>query len=121
MTANLNQLFDLTGRVAVVTGAARGLGQAAATGLAAFGADVAAIDLAADACAETQRDIEAAGRSCRAYACDVSDCEAVKKTVASIAADFRRIDILVNIAGITSRIPTDRIPHEQVRRLTEVN
>jgi gluconate 5-dehydrogenase len=121
MPANLNQLFDLTGRVAVVTGAARGLGQAAATGLAAFGADIAAIDLSADACAGTMREIEAAGRQCRAYACDVADCEAVRKTVPAIAADFGQIDILVNIAGITARIPTDRIPPEQVRRLTEVN
>jgi len=121
MTANLIHLFDLTGRIAVVTGAGRGLGQAAATGLAAFGADIAAIDLAAEACAETQRDIKAMGRSCRTYACDVSDCEAVKKTVAAIEADFGQIDILVNIAGITVRIPTDRITAEQVRRLTEVN
>ena len=121
MTANLNKLFDLTGRVAVVTGAARGLGQAAATGLAAFGADIAALDLAADACAETKRQIEATGRQCRAYACDVADCAAVKKTVAAIAADFGKIAILANIAGITARVPTDRITPEQVRRLTEVN
>lgn len=121
MIANLNQLFDLAGRVAVVTGAARGLGQAAACGLAAFGADIAAIDLNADACADTKRDIETAGRICRSYACDISDEKAVEATVGSIAADFGKIDILVNIAGITARIPTDRIPAEQVRRLTEVN
>ncbi len=121
MTANLNKLFDLTDRVAVVTGAARGLGQAAAAGLAAFGADIAALDLDAAACAATQRQIETAGRKCRAYACDVADCAAVKQAVAAIAADFGKIDILINIAGITARIPTDRIPPEQVRRLTEVN
>jgi len=46
-------LFDLTGKVAIVTGAARGLGKAAAVGLAAFGADVAAIDLAAENCKGT--------------------------------------------------------------------
>jgi gluconate 5-dehydrogenase len=105
----------------VVTGAARGLGQAAATGLAAFGADVAAVDLAADACSETRKNIKDAGHTCRAYSCDVSDCEAVKKTVASIATDFEKIDILINIAGITARIPTDEITPEQVRQLTEVN
>ena len=121
MTTNLSRLFDLTGRVAVVTGAARGLGQAAAAGLASFGADIAVIDLAADACAGTRLAIEAAGRTCRAYTCDVADCAAVCKTVAAIAADFGTIDILVNIAGITARIPTDRISPEQVRRLTDVN
>jgi len=117
----LCKLFDLTGRVAVVTGAARGLGQAAATGLAAFGADVAAIDLTAEACAETCRDIEVAGRTGRAYGCDVADEHAVQRTVEQIAANFGRIDILVNIAGITARIPTTEITSEQVRRLTDVN
>lgn len=118
MNANL---FDLSGKVAVVTGAARGLGQAAAIGLATYGADVAAIDLASEACADTKRDIEALGRTCRSYACDVSDEKVVAATVSRIAADFGKIDILVNIAGITARIPTVDIPPEQVRRLTEVN
>ena len=118
MQANL---FDLPGKIAVVTGAARGLGQAVAIGLAQFGADVAVIDLKAEACGKTRRGIEAAGRTCRAYGCDVADELAVGRTIASIAKDFGRIDILVNIAGITARIPTDRIPPDQVRRLTEVN
>jgi NAD(P)-dependent dehydrogenase (short-subunit alcohol dehydrogenase family) len=104
-----------------VTGAARGLGQAAAVGLATYGADVAAIDLAAETCADTCREIEALGRICRTYACDVADENAVEATVSRIAKDFGRIDILVNIAGITARIPTAEIPAEQVRRLTEVN
>ena len=114
-------LFDLSGKIAVVTGAARGLGQAAAVGLAGYGADVAAIDLEADSCGETRGEIEAAGRTCRAYGCDVADEHAVERTVDRIAADFGRIDILVNIAGITARIPTVEIPPEQVRRLTDVN
>jgi len=119
--ADLSQLFNLTGRVAVVTGAARGLGQAAAVGLAAFGADIAAIDLATDGCADTQRAIATTGRSCRTYVCDVADEAAVASTVASVTADFGKIDILVNIAGVTARIPTERIPPEQVRHLMEVN
>ena len=121
MTDTLCKLFDLTDRVAVVTGAARGLGQAAATGLAAFGADVAVLDLTAEACEGTRRAIEAAGRTCRAYACDVADEHTVERTIQQITADFGRIDILVNIAGITARIPTVEISPEQVRRLTEVN
>jgi gluconate 5-dehydrogenase len=116
-----DRLFDLSGNTAVVTGAARGLGQAAAVGLAAHGADVAVIDLAAADCAGTLREIEALGRTCRAYGCDVADEGAVAATVARIAADFGGIDILVNIAGITARIPTTEISAAQVRRLTEVN
>lgn len=114
-------LFDLSGKVAVVTGAARGLGKAAAVGLATFGADVAAIDLQADRCRETVEAITSLGRRCMAYDCDVAQFELVRDTVRKIHGQFSRIDILVNIAGITARIPTVDIPPDQVRRLTEVN
>ena len=114
-------IFDLTDKVVVVTGAARGLGKAAAEGLAAFGAHVAAIDLTVAHCEDTRKGIESIGRTCRAYSCDVSDYDTVARTVTQIVRDFGRIDVLVNIAGITARIPTDEIPPEQVRRLTDVN
>lgn len=114
-------LFDLSGKIAVVTGAGRGLGQAAAVGLATFGADVAAIDLSAENCRTTVDAIESLGRKSIACGCDVSDYAAVRGTVAHIAAAFGHIDILVNIAGITARIPTPDILPEKVRRLMEVN
>ena len=116
-----SDLFDLSGRVAVVMGAGRGLGRAAAVGMAQFGADVAAADVAAENCRETQREIEALGRRCLTFSCDISDVEQVRKAVQEIVAAFGRIDILVNIAGITARVPTDRITPEQVRKLTDVN
>lgn len=116
-----SKLFDLSGKVAVVTGAGRGLGKAAALGLAEFGADVAAIDLAAANCRETVAAVRKLGRNCQAYGCDVSDYDAVRRTTKRIARQFVHIDILVNIAGITARIPTTGIPPEKVRQLTEVN
>ena len=116
-----SDLFDLSGKVCVVTGAARGLGRAAAVGVAKHGADVALIDVDKAGCDETARELEALGRRAKTYVCDVADCDAVHATVAQIHGDFGRIDILVNIAGITSRIPTETIPPETVRRLTEVN
>lgn len=116
-----DNIFDLGGRTAVVTGAGRGLGRAAALGLAEFGADIAAIDLKAENCAETLAGVAGLGRKCIPYGCDISDDEAVRTTVARIASDFGRIDVLANIAGITARIPTVDIPPEQVRRITEVN
>ena len=66
----MHPLFDLSGRVAVVTGAGRGLGRAAALGMAQFGAHIAALDLSQAACVETQRAIEQLGRRCSSYACD---------------------------------------------------
>lgn len=114
-------IFDLSGKTAVVTGAARGLGKAAALGMAMYGADVAALDLSAEDCEGTKREVETLGRKCAAYACDVSDYPQVVKTVERIVSEFGCIDILVNIAGITARIPTPDMPPETVRRLTEVN
>jgi NAD(P)-dependent dehydrogenase (short-subunit alcohol dehydrogenase family) len=121
MNNAMDTLFGLCSKIAVVTGAARGLGQAAAIGLAKFGADIAAIDLSVSACDKTCLEIEKLGRQCIPYECDVSDYERVQEVVHHIAAAFGRIDILVNIAGITARIPTPDIPPETVRRITEVN
>lgn len=97
-------LFDLTGKIGVVTGAARGLGQAAAVGLAAYGTDIAAVDLDCERCAATIGQIGDLGRRATGYACDVGNEEMVHTTVAQIQQDFGRVDILVNIAGITARI-----------------
>jgi 2-dehydro-3-deoxy-D-gluconate 5-dehydrogenase len=114
-------LFDLTGQSGVVTGAARGLGRAGAVGLATYGADVAVIDLDRERCADTVAEIKALGRRAIAYGCDVADESAVRATVEQIYRDFGRIDILVNIAGITARVPTVEIEPATVRRLMEVN
>jgi NAD(P)-dependent dehydrogenase (short-subunit alcohol dehydrogenase family) len=116
-----NDLFDLSGKIAVVTGAARGLGQAAAVGMARYGADVAAVDLDAANCTETKQQIESLGKRSSVFSCDIADETQVARTVEEIVAAFGRIDILVNIAGITNRVPTDQITGDQVRKLTEVN
>jgi NAD(P)-dependent dehydrogenase (short-subunit alcohol dehydrogenase family) len=114
-------LFDLSCKVAVVTGAARGLGRAAAVGLARHGADVAVIDLDRERCDSTVNEITALGRRAVGYGCDVADEGAVRTTVGQIHQDFGRVDILVNIAGITARIASQQIPPETVRRLMAVN
>jgi NAD(P)-dependent dehydrogenase (short-subunit alcohol dehydrogenase family) len=116
-----HDLFDLSRKVAVVTGAARGLGRVAAVGLARYGTDVAAIDLDRERCGSTVDEIAALGRRALGYGCDVADEGAVRTTVGQIHRDFGRVDILVNIAGITARIASEQIPAETVRRLMEVN
>lgn len=91
----------LEGKKAIVTGAARGIGQAIALNLAKEGADVVVCDLNKEWLAETCAGIEAEGRKTGAYSVDVSSSTAVNDTVAAILADFGSIDILVNNAGIT--------------------
>ena len=118
----MNQhLFALSGKVCLVTGAAGGLGRAAAVGLAAYGADVALVDVDQDRSEVAVGEITALGRRGVAYGCDVAEPPSVRATVEQIHRDFGRVDVLVNIAGITARIPSDTIPPDTVRRLTEVN
>lgn len=93
--------FKIDGKVAVVTGAARGLGQGMALALAAAGADVVAIDvLPAD---DTKRQIEALGRKCLALTANLSDRAAIPGVIASARQHFAHLDVLVNCAGIIRR------------------
>lgn len=90
------------GRIALVTGASRGIGRAVALALAAEGADVAVNYAGSEKAAqEVAEAIRAMGRRALVVQADVSDAEAVQKMVAAVTGEFGRIDILVNNAGIT--------------------
>lgn len=92
----------LEGKVAVVTGAARGIGKAIAIKFANEGANIAFTDLAIDDNAKaTEKEIEALGVKVKGYASNAANFEDTHKVVEEIAKDFGRIDILVNNAGIT--------------------
>jgi 3-oxoacyl-[acyl-carrier protein] reductase len=95
--------MNLQGKVAVITGGSRGLGEATAKKLASLGADVALIDVGDPADAQRAcRDLtDTYGIRALSYVCDVSDFEAVKATVTAIKTDFGTVHILVNNAGIT--------------------
>ncbi len=91
----------LSGQVAIVTGASRGIGQATAIALASAGADVAIFDLCSlEEAAETMHAVAELGRRVVFYSCNVGRSEEVGASVAEVIADFGRIDILVNNAGI---------------------
>jgi 3-oxoacyl-[acyl-carrier protein] reductase len=94
-------MFELNDKVAVVTGSARGLGQAIALKLAAAGADVAVCDLNAEWCEETVEKVTALGRKAIGYGVNVADGESVTAGIKAIEKDFGKIDVLVNNAGIT--------------------
>lgn len=92
----------LDGKVALITGAARGIGKAIAMKFASEGADMAFTDLVINEAGEqTVKDIEAFGHKVRAYASNAANFEETHNVVNQILADFGRIDILVNNAGIT--------------------
>jgi 3-oxoacyl-[acyl-carrier protein] reductase len=92
---------QLDGQIALVTGAARGIGQAIALKLAADGADLALCDLTAEWLEDTAAKAKALGRRVECYSVDVSNGDAVNETVKTIEKDFGQIDVLVNNAGIT--------------------
>ena len=92
--------MDLKSRTVVITGAARGLGAAIAKGLASQGANVALVDLDADALKATHQACEQFGVNSRCYAANVAEETQVVSCVGQIAEDFGRIDGLVNNAGI---------------------
>lgn len=93
-------LFDLTGKVAVVTGASSGLGADAARAYAEYGADVALLARRLDRLESLAAEIEKTGRRALAIACDVSDEESVKAAVKQVIDHFGKADILLNDAGV---------------------
>ena len=102
--------FRLDGKVALVTGGARGLGRTMAIALAEAGADIALSGRTAAACEETAAEIsQATGRRARGFAADVTKLADVEKLVADIEAEFGRLDILVNNAGINIRGPINQL------------
>jgi len=115
------ELFDLTGRLALVTGSARGIGRALAQGLAEFGAAVvlnarSAVQLDAEAA-----ELRAAGHTVHVAAFDVTDRDAVRDAVTRIESEAGAIDILVNNAGIQHRAPLEDFPEEAWQRLLQTN
>lgn len=102
-------LFDLSGRVACVTGASAGLGQRAATVLAAAGAQVVGVARRAEALADW---VAAVGSKANAVSADLSDREKLNDIVADVAAAFGPPDILVHAAGINTREVADDVTPE---------
>jgi len=109
------------GKVALVTGAARGIGQAIAKKLALEGCDVALCDLKAEWLTETVGLIEAAGRKVKCFEADVSQAAAVDAAVSGVIEAFGKVDILVNNAGITKDTLMIRMSEQDWDAVLSVN
>ncbi|MGA5299698.1 SDR family oxidoreductase [Nucisporomicrobium flavum] len=115
----MTELFDLHGRLAVVTGARRGIGRAMAEALARAGADIIGVSAQLREDDEVATAVRALGRSFEAYAVDFADRDAVLALGGELAA--RAPDILVNNAGTIERAPAAQHPLEWWDRVLEVN
>jgi len=115
------ELFDLSGRVAVVMGGTSGIGRTLALGLAEAGADVVATGRRTNLVAEVAADIEKLGRKSLPLAADAGNRQSVDSFRDAVIQKFGRVDILVNSAGQTFRKPTIAINEEEWRNVLDVN
>ncbi|MGQ2975620.1 MAG: SDR family NAD(P)-dependent oxidoreductase [Sphingopyxis sp.] len=116
------ELFDLSGKTALVTGCRRGIGLAMAVGLAEAGADVIGVSASLDPeNDEVVRAVRATGRRFTGYQCDFADRDALKALLAQLATEAPAIDILVNNAGTILRAPAAEHPDEFWDKVIEVN
>jgi NAD(P)-dependent dehydrogenase (short-subunit alcohol dehydrogenase family) len=113
--------FDLTGKVAVVTGASSGLGVAFARGLAEAGADLALGARRADLLAETAATVRELGQEAVVAPTDVSNPQDCNELVEAAMQRFGRVDVLVNNAGIGTAVPAIREAPDEFRRVVDVN
>jgi 2-dehydro-3-deoxy-D-gluconate 5-dehydrogenase len=116
-----SQLFDLTGKVAIVTGGNGGIGLGMARGLADAGASIAVVGRNEAKSQAAVADIEARGVKAIAVATDVTDKVAVADMVARVSRELGRIDILVNNAGINIRKPPHSLDIEEWRSVIDTN
>ncbi len=121
MTSQSRISTDLTGQVALVTGAARGLGRSIAETLASAGAKVACVDINADLLRETVAAIEAAGGSAMPLACDVTNSQRVHDVMEEVVKTWGGLQILVNNAGITRDALVMRMKDDQWDAVININ
>ncbi|WP_283178868.1 glucose 1-dehydrogenase [Gemmobacter sp. 24YEA27] len=122
MSAKPKDIFDLTGRVAIVTGASRGIGEALAYGLAGRGANVVVnYNSAPERAAKVVANIEAMGAKAIAIQADISDEDAAGRLVAETVQAFGKLDILINNAGIVLPAAAEACSITDWRRTMAVN
>ena len=115
------QNFDLTGKIALVTGATYGIGFAIAKGLAEAGATIVFNDIKQEFVDRGYENYKEAGIKAYGYVCDVTDEDAVGEFIAKVEKDVGTVDILVNNAGIIKRIPMHEMKASEFRQVIDVD
>lgn len=110
-------LFSLEGRVAVVSGAASGMGKQMAIGFAEVGADVLLLDINLPGAEETAQTITELGRKAVAVKCDVSDIAQIRETFELLDQEFGKIDVIGNVAGEGAMGAPEEMPVEDVQKV----
>ena len=113
--------FSLTGKAALVTGGARGIGRRLALALADAGASVAVIDLNVDGARATAEEVRKHGQGALSFGTDVRDIDAVEGVVAQIVEEWGALDIALNNAGIGHPTPAENIPEDEWDTMLDVN
>jgi NAD(P)-dependent dehydrogenase (short-subunit alcohol dehydrogenase family) len=117
----LNELFDLSGRVAIVTGGSRGLGQEMAEGLAEAGAALALCARREEWLTPTVAGLRARGFRVEGAICDVSQSNQVQAVVDRTLATYGRLDILINNAGVSWGAPAEDMPLDKWQKVIDIN
>ena len=118
---SVRKLFELKGRVALITGGSRGLGLQMAEALGEMGAKVAITARKQDELDEAQRHLEAEGVEVMTIACDMQDLKAAQALPGQVLARWKRIDVLVNNAGTTWGAPAEEHPLEAWHKVINLN
>lgn len=118
---HVKQLFDLTGRVAIVTGGAAGLGRQMAEALAEMGANLVLCARKKERCEQAAKELAALRVKTLAMGCDVRDPASIHEVVDRTAAEFGKIDILINNAGVSWGAAVEEMPLEAWNKVIDTN
>jgi gluconate 5-dehydrogenase len=121
MTKHVKELFDLTGRAAIVTGGSRGLGKEMAEGLAEAGASLMLCARREEWLAPTLEEFRGRGFEAEGMLCDVSSPEQVRAVVAGAVEAFGKVDVLVNNAGVSWGARPEEMPLDKWQKVLDVN
>jgi gluconate 5-dehydrogenase len=120
-TMHTRAMFELGGKVAIVTGGGRGIGRNLAAALAEMGADVVVCGRKQETCEEAAGELSALGVRALGLRCDVRSPDDVEAVVRATISEFGRVDVLVNNAGTTWAAPAEDMPFEAWQKVVDVN